>query len=295
MIVVTAGSIEIPPITCEADECRAESNCNASHVHDDPNEHTFHSVCLNAGTEPSHTGRYDASAYYDREGVYRCSCCGHELFAGEQKFNSGTGWPSFWAPYDSGAIGYSRDLAAVELHCAACKAHLGHVFTWPVGPGNPTGLRYCIDGVCLRKLARGADERRGDVDLVAVVRSLLQQRAGGVGRRAVAQRPLELARRVRRGVPAVWRREGAGQGYDEVGDADHLRPMPELYEADAWGLSHRCCAKLYPLEPCPGTRADAMVWWTALLESRTATRSKTCGRTSIIWRHWLKRALLRAR
>ena len=110
----------------------------------------------------------------------------------------------------------------------------------------------------LANAARGADERRGDVDLVAVVCSLLQERAGGVGRRAVAQRPLELARRVRRGVPAVWC-EGAGQGYDEACDARHLRPMPEL-----------CCVT----GPSGGTRADAPGGesWSGVVTARPAAK-----------------------
>lgn len=84
--------------------------------------------------------------------TYRCACCGAPLFAGESKFDSTTGWPSFTAPFGPKAIGYARDslLTSVEVHCGRCGAHLGHVFT--DGP-KPLGLRYCIDGVCLRKAA----------------------------------------------------------------------------------------------------------------------------------------------
>jgi hypothetical protein len=84
-----------------------------------------------------------------------CGCCGAPLFAAEAKFDSRTGWPSFWAPVRRGAIGYSRDVPSMgtEVHCSNCGAHLGHVFT--DGP-PPTGLRYCIDGVCLREARSSA-------------------------------------------------------------------------------------------------------------------------------------------
>lgn len=83
-------------------------------------------------------------------GVFRCVVCGTELFDQATKYDSGSGWPSFYAPKDRDAVGTSEDnshfMRRTEVHCAKCEAHLGHVF--PDGP-QPTGLRYCINGVAL--------------------------------------------------------------------------------------------------------------------------------------------------
>ena len=99
------------------------------------------------GTEPPRSSPLDKEY---RSGRYYCVGCGAALFESTTKFNSGTGWPSFFTPLD-GAIGTTLDtshgMTRTEVHCASCRGHLGHVFS--DGP-QPTGMRYCINGVVLR-------------------------------------------------------------------------------------------------------------------------------------------------
>ena len=84
-------------------------------------------------------------------GIFKCACCGAELFTQEEKYDSGCGWPAFYAPKADAPVGESHDtsfgMVRTEVHCDDCGAHLGHVF--PDGPA-PTGLRYCINGVSIR-------------------------------------------------------------------------------------------------------------------------------------------------
>ena len=105
-------------------------------------------VCREHGTERAFSGEY---ADTKTEGTYLCTCCGEPLFLSETKFDSGTGWPSFFQPITDTAIGETDDnklfMKRVEVHCNKCDSHLGHVF--PDGP-EPTGLRYCINSVSLK-------------------------------------------------------------------------------------------------------------------------------------------------
>lgn len=113
-------------------------------------------VARRAGTERAFTGKYwDCK----EDGVYRCVCCGSDLFDAGTKFDSGTGWPSFWEPISDDRVRTIEDrslgMLRIEVTCAKCDAHLGHVF--PDGP-KPTGNRFCMNSASLDLAPRAAKE-----------------------------------------------------------------------------------------------------------------------------------------
>ena len=104
-------------------------------------------ICRQGGTEPAFTGQY---WNHKETGIYRCVCCGKPLFSSAEKYDSGSGWPSFWQAINPEAliekVDRSHGMVRTEVLCASCHSHLGHVF--PDGP-EPTGLRFCINSASL--------------------------------------------------------------------------------------------------------------------------------------------------
>lgn len=128
-------------------------------------------------TQQSGTETAFKNAYWDnkREGIYHCIVCDLPLYSSETKFESGTGWPSFWQPIDENAIGTSRDWKMLyprtEVHCRRCRAHLGHIFS--DGP-RPTGLRHCLNSAALKFVE--ADAESAEAEEKSAVKATEQRR-----------------------------------------------------------------------------------------------------------------------